>query len=91
VKLTRHLRLYGRVQGVWYRESMRREAEALGVAGWVRNRRDGSVDAMVQGPEDAVQALIAWAKIGPPGARVERCEVSEGRGDFTGFERLPSE
>ncbi len=87
---TLHLVISGRVQGVWYRESMRLEAERLGVAGWVRNRRDGAVEAMVQGEEDKVAALIAWARIGPPAARVDDVVSSPGSGNFTRFERLAS-
>jgi acylphosphatase len=84
---TQHLRIHGRVQGVWYRESMRQEAQRLGLAGWVRNRPDGSVEAVVQGPDEAVDALIAWARIGPPQARVARIELSATDGRFSGFEK----
>lgn len=84
---TRHLRIHGRVQGVWFRESMRLEAERLGVTGWVRNTADGKVEAVVQGPAEAVDALIAWAHEGPPMARVERVEVGEAEGTFQGFEK----
>ncbi|MEW6416056.1 MAG: acylphosphatase [Pseudomonadota bacterium] len=84
---TRHLRIHGRVQGVWFRESMRQEAARLGVTGWVRNTADGKVEAVVQGPAEAVDALIAWAHKGPPMARVERVEVSEAGGTFQGFEK----
>ena len=86
--VTRHLSIHGRVQGVWYRESMRQEAIRLGVVGWVRNRRDGSVEAMVQGEEDAVQALIAWARKGPPAAAVTHVEVGPGEGTYTEFDKL---
>lgn len=64
------LHITGLVQGVGYRETMRREAASLGVTGWVRNCRDGSVDALVDGAPDAVRALIDWAWRGPRAARV---------------------
>jgi acylphosphatase len=84
---THHLRIHGRVQGVWFRESMRIEAERLQVAGWVRNTPDGKVEAVVQGPAEAVDALIAWAHRGPPMARVERVEIGEAHGEYRGFEK----
>lgn len=90
MQMTRHLRLSGRVQGVFFRESMCREAAKLGVSGWVRNRRDGSLEAMLQGEAAQVEALVTWAKRGPPAAQVESMEISEGEGEFTGFERLPN-
>ncbi|HLP96939.1 MAG TPA: acylphosphatase [Sideroxyarcus sp.] len=85
---TLHLVMHGRVQGVWYRDSMRREAEALGVNGWVRNCSDGTVEAMVQGGDDAVDALLLWARRGPQLAEVERVEVEPGSGSYAGFEIL---
>ena len=88
-RLTRRLAIRGRVQGVWFRESMRREAEALGVAGWVRNRPDGSVEAVVQGDPEAVEAIIRWARRGPEAARVSAVEVAEAEGEFRGFEKRP--
>ena len=88
--ITRHLHISGRVQGVWYREAMRLEAERLGVTGWVRNCRDGSVEAVVQGEESALAAIVEWARGGPPAARVDDVVVSPAEGTFTGFERLPS-
>jgi acylphosphatase len=75
------LRILGRVQGVWYRASTQREALRLGVAGTVRNLPDGSVEAIVQGPQDAVDALVAWCRRGPPRAEVEQVIVSQAEVD----------
>ena len=82
---THHLRIHGRVQGVWFRESMRVEAERLNVTGWVRNTPDGAVEAVIQGPAEAVEALIEWARSGPPLARVDRVEIGEAQGQYSGF------
>jgi len=73
----RHLRIHGRVQGVFFRASLREQAESLELKGWVRNRPDRSVEALVEGREDAVAQLIAWAHQGPPGARVDRVDVKD--------------
>ena len=90
-RVGRRLVIRGRVQGVWYRESMRQEAEALGVAGWVRNRLDGTVEAHVEGPRDAVEALVRWAHRGPEHAQVTDVEVHEDPPDgSTRFEKRAS-
>jgi acylphosphatase len=85
------LRIHGRVQGVGFRETMRYQAERLGIGGWVRNRRDGSVEAVVDGESDAVQAIIAWARVGPRSAHIVSVDVSDHPGTFTDFQRLPTE
>jgi acylphosphatase len=89
-RVTRRLAVRGRVQGVFYRESMRREAERLGVTGWVCNRGDGSVEAVVQGSPEAVEAITRWARHGPEDARVTGVEVSDAEGDFFRFEKRAS-
>jgi acylphosphatase len=90
VNVTRHLSITGKVQGVWYRESMRQAAEQLGVRGWVRNCADGSVEAMLQGDAGAVEQLIAWAWQGPPAAEVAHIDIEAADGRFDGFEKRPS-
>lgn len=92
--LRRHLSIHGRVQGVGYRWSLCATAIALGLAGWVRNRHDGSVEALIEGPPEAVDALTQWARRGPPEARVERVDgteqASDGAAPLTGFEKKPT-
>lgn len=86
------LEITGRVQGVGFRYAMQREAERRGVAGWVRNRRDGAVEALVQGEAAAVEALLAWAREGPPGAHVTAVKskpAQEGAAQ-PGFELRPT-
>ncbi|MBF0624789.1 MAG: acylphosphatase [Magnetococcales bacterium] len=68
--MCRQVRMTGRVQGVWFRESTRREAERLGASGWVRNLPDGSVEARIYGPPAVVEALVAWCRQGSPMAQV---------------------
>jgi acylphosphatase len=65
----------GRVQGVWYRQSCRREAVGLGVDGWVRNNGDGTVEAVLEGEPAAVGRLVDWMRVGPPSARVTDVDV----------------
>jgi len=83
---TLHLVIHGRVQGVYFRDSMRREAEGLGIAGWVRNRSDGTVEAAIQGSAADVDAIVRWARRGPPHAEVKRIEIEPHEGSYTGFE-----
>ena len=72
-----HLWISGRVQGVFFRWTMQHEAQAQGLTGWVRNARDGRVEAEVQGPPAAVDRLIQTCRSGPPAARVTDVEVDE--------------
>jgi acylphosphatase len=84
----RRLRIHGRVQGVFFRAWAAEEARSLGLRGWVRNRRDGSVELEAYGDEEALEALTAECRSGPPAARVERIEVesAEGEGPRSGFQ-----
>ena len=81
----------GRVQGVGFRESMRAVAQALEINGWVRNCDDGSVEAIVQGNEYAIEQLVAWCHNGPPGANVKfvTADLQEGTESFIAFTRWP--
>lgn len=74
-KTRAHLKIRGRVQGVYYRASMVQEAQSLGVTGWVRNCDDGSVEAVAQGARADVEALIGWSYRGPAGARIDMIDV----------------
>jgi acylphosphatase len=89
-RTARRLVIHGQVQGVWFRESMRREAERLRVTGWVRNRSDGTVEAAVEGSSYAVEAMIRWAQRGPEAAVVSRVDVAEDAGNYAGFEKRPT-
>src|SRR5262249_42175324 len=78
------VRVRGLVQGVFYRASTVERAEQLGLAGWVRNCPDGSVELEAEGPDDRIEKLVAWCRSGPPGARVSGVEVewlAETRGE----------
>jgi acylphosphatase len=72
-----HLVVSGRVQGVFYRASTREVGETLGLAGWVRNRYDGTVEAHVQGDPATVAAMVDWCRQGPPHARVDDLQVDD--------------
>jgi acylphosphatase len=91
---TRQIRVTGRVQGVGYRDALRDEAQRLGIKGWVRNRADGSVEAVLQGDAVAVQRLIDWARRGPILAEVRSVhdDAPEPAFDqaYAGFERWPT-
>jgi acylphosphatase len=78
----------GRVQGVWFRESTRREAASLGLTGWVRNRPDRTVESLIEGPENAVNRLVSWCHKGPPGARVTQVHKKQDKwqGEFDSFD-----
>lgn len=71
-----HLVVEGRVQGVFFRASCAREAEARGLAGWVRNVPDGRVEAVFEGAEPQLEEIVAWCRQGPPGARVDEVSVA---------------
>jgi acylphosphatase len=75
--LRRRVRAHGRVQGVFFRDSTRREAAAHGVAGWARNCSDGTVEAVFEGNPQAVERLIAFVREGPGAADVDRVEITE--------------
>jgi acylphosphatase len=89
-RVTKRVIVRGRVQGVGFRFSTVREAEGHGITGWVRNRQDGTVEAVVQGPRDAVARMLEWIERGPDGARVDAIEVTDTDGEFTGFGSRPT-
>jgi acylphosphatase len=77
MKKTLRVCVFGKVQGVWFRESTRIRALELGLNGWVRNRPDSSVEALISGDPTVVDEMIAWLHIGPPHAEVNRVEIEE--------------
>lgn len=85
---TQHLRLFGHVQGVFFRESFAQKAGELGITGWIRNLSDGSLEATIQGTEANIDEMIKWARSGPELALVTRIEITEGSGQFHDFKRL---
>ncbi|ATE59077.1 acylphosphatase [Thauera sinica] len=87
----RRLAIHGRVQGVGYRAGARAEAIRLDLRGWVRNRLDGSVEALVIGAPGAIEAFVAWAHEGPPRAQVTRIDVTPADAEpAAGFEQRPT-
>jgi acylphosphatase len=86
-KVRRHVVVHGRVQGVFFRDTTRRQASSRGVSGWVSNRPDGAVEAVFEGDPDAVQSMVDLARSGPRGAEVERVEEwDEPPEGLTGFQ-----
>lgn len=89
-----HLRVSGRVQGVGYRAALHSAAQANGLSGWVRNRRDGTVEAILQGSPASIESVLAFARRGPPAARVAELKAEPAQGEFdrpySGFEQLPT-
>ena len=83
-----YCRVYGRVQGVFFRASAREYANAIGVSGWVRNMPDGSVEGIIEGDSEKVNLMIEWCKKGPTHAFVEKYEFTEReyKGNLIGFE-----
>ncbi|MBK9019030.1 MAG: acylphosphatase [Sulfuritalea sp.] len=86
----RRLVIRGVVQGVGFRYAMTAQARLMGVTGWVRNRRDGSVEAMIAGDAAQVAEMLAWSRIGPAGAAVNEVMVESATGNFSGFDLLPT-
>ncbi|MEI6556912.1 MAG: acylphosphatase [Rhodospirillaceae bacterium] len=84
------VRITGRVQGVWYRGWTVQQASRLGLSGWVRNRADGSVEAVFAGPAAAVEAMVAACRTGPPAAGVVGLTMSADRFGGSGFEQRPT-
>ena len=90
--VSKKLRIHGEVQGVFYRAWSAEQARDLGLSGWVRNRRDGTVEMLVAGEEAVVQRMIALCRDGPPAARVERIDIEDVREQTpSGFEKRPTE
>ncbi len=87
----RRLVISGIVQGVGFRYSMMAQARQLGVSGWVRNRRNGSVEAMIAGDAAQIEQMLAWSRIGPAGAVVEQVMVETASGDYAGFVLRPTD
>jgi len=87
-KISAQVIIYGRVQGVYFRAVTRDEARSLGLTGWVRNLRDGGVEAYFEGDKEKVDQMVAWCRRGSPSSWVERVEVTHGpySGAFDSFQ-----
>lgn len=84
--IRRRIIVHGLVQGVFFRDTVRRRAQTMGISGWVRNNLDGTVEAVFEGEQGAVEGLVAFCHEGPRGARVDRVEVAaEDREGLRGF------
>jgi acylphosphatase len=86
----KRLLISGVVQGVGFRYSMMAQARLLGVTGWVRNRRDGRVEAVIAGDPAQIEAMLAWSRTGPAGSSVDAVLVEPAAGDFPDFELRPT-
>ncbi len=88
MKVRAELKIHGRVQGVFFRQSTQAEATRLRLTGWVRNLPDGSVEALAEGPADAVRELLAWCRQGPPAAEVSSVDIdwTDATGEYQDFE-----
>lgn len=88
MKVRAELKIHGRVQGVFFRQSTQAAATRLGLTGWVRNLPDGSVEALAEGPADAVRELLAWCRQGPPAAEVSSVDIdwTDATGEYQDFE-----
>ncbi|MDO9008636.1 MAG: acylphosphatase [Thiobacillus sp.] len=89
-RVTLHLVIHGRVQGVFFRESMRQQAVQLNINGWAQNRADGTVEAVIQGSAVSVSKLLEWVQRGPPLSKVTRIDQDAASGDWLTFEIRPS-
>jgi acylphosphatase len=87
-KIRAHAIISGRVQGVFFRMETKRAADGFGVFGWVRNRKDGTVEAVFEGDQDRVKATLEWCQVGPPHAKVTDVKTNWGdhTGEFSGFD-----
>ena len=89
MKVLAKLKIHGRVQGVFFRQSTREKAGELGLSGWVKNMPDGTVEVLAAGPEPVVRELISWCEHGPPYARVEKVDVHVSKVEEADTEPIP--